>query len=552
MAMPTDDGGERPTGKPNAPGNSAGKPPLRVVLPSERGDRPEIKITPDVHLTSDAMAKALVPDAELFQRAGALTHVIRAQKDEFPGVSAGSPVTRNAPLSWLTDRVSRLARCIKWNGSIQKYVHVSPPSAQVRAVLERGSWSGIRTLRGLLEAPSLRPDGSVIQDAGYDAATGFLFEPNADYPRVPDAPTHSDCVLAYHHLLEPLKDFPFVAEAHRSATVAAILTLLARPAIMGSVPCWVFDAAAPRSGKSLLTDVISLVATGRPAGRMTYPEVDEELEKVMSAFAQRGVPAIWFDNVARPFGGAALDKCITAVDKVDMRVLGSSEIRSFDWIATVFASGNNVSFRGDMLARVLSPRLESSLENPETRDDMAIQDLRGWTLENRSRLAADALTILRGYVAAGRPDMGCARWGGFESWARLVPHALRWVGADDPMGARRGLRADEDPERLAAGALVEGWDRLCKQQATTTTGLTLKQALAVLYTKKRDPEEPDGHDELREAIETVTNAKPGMPPAPRALAEFIRRLKGRNVAGRRMVSAVVSGNVAKWRVVSVN
>lgn len=552
MTTPPDDPEswrEDPTGAGTKPAH--GRKTLRVVPRGERDPRKEIILTPNVHETTTALISALGTDDDLFRRAGALSHVIREDGEKNDDGSwrivPGTPTIRNAPLSWLTGRVSMAARCLKFSAKDEKYHHVEPPVARVGAVLEHGTWPEIRDLRGIIEAPTMRPDGTILQAAGYDPATRLLHEPNAEFPIVADAPSHSDCVLAYARLMEPFRDFPYVAESHRAAAIAGVLTLLARPAIAGSVPCWLFDASAARSGKSLQVDVISLIATGRVASRLTYPEQDDELEKVISSYALRGAAVLNFDNVARKFGGAALDKVITAIDLVDMRMLGSSDIRSFAWRAVVFASGNNVACKGDMLPRVIAPRLESPLANPEKRADLLHPELRVWVAEHRTELAHAALTILRGYVAAGRPDMGCPRWGGFEAWSRLIPHALRWVGAEDPMGARRGLDGDEDPERVNAAALVDGWERLCRDMPQ---GLTAKAALTVLYpTSRREEREPDGHDDLREAIESLTYARPGIPPGARQLGDALRLLKGKIVGGMKLVSLSAMGHTARWRAI---
>jgi hypothetical protein len=418
----------------------------------------------------------------------------------------------------------------------------------VRAVLEAGSWKGVRHLRGVVEAPVMRPDGSILQEPGYDAATGYLYEPNASFLPVADKPSHSDAVLAFAKLCEPLREFPYVGEPHRAAVIAAVLTLLARPAIAGACPAWVFDASSRRSGKSLQVDVVHIITTGRAASRMTFPEQDEELEKVLSAYAMRGAASVNFDNVARKFGGAALDKVITAVGSVDLRVLGSTDLRTCEWYAVIFASGNNVSFGGDMIARVLSPRLETPLDRPELLEP-AIPDLRGWVRDHRVELVHAALTILRAYVVAGSPDMGCARWGGFESWARLIPHAIAWVGGADPMGARRGLEGDGDPEELAHAGLVEGWARLCASESKPD-GLTIKQALAALYpaTSHREELPPDGFDDLREVIESVTSARPGFPPSSKALGEKLRKWREKPVGGRKLSGAPGHAGTVRWSV----
>ncbi len=519
------------------------RPPIRLATGGD--DRAEILLGPDIHRTCDAMVKALESDPEVYHRGGALVHLVPAgEKDE--NFEPGTPLIRQCPASYLGNRISLHARCLRKRE--EDWKPVSPPQAQVRAVHEQGYWPGLRELAGLVESPTMRPDGSIVQVPGYDKATRTIFSPSTKFAPVPDSPTQSDAALAYAHLAELFCDFPYVAESHRSATVAAILTLLARPAIRGSVPCWIFDAAAPRSGKSLQTDVIAIVSTGRKCSRMTYPENDEELEKVLAGYALAGARIIPFDNVARAFGGAALDKVITAVDSVDLRILGRSEIPTLPWRAIVLASGNNVRAKGDMLPRVLSPRLESPLENPEQRADLKHPRLREWALEHRARLAVDGLTLLRAYVVAGRPDMKI-KWGGFDEWAALIASALAWSGAPDPMGARRGLEDDDDPTRVAESAVVAHWDRLCF--VNDPRGLTVSGALVALYPPRShhaDAEQPpDGFDDLREALEHLTSARPGFAPPSRRVGEVLRRLKSKPVGGRKLVATVAHGGVARWR-----
>lgn len=521
-----------------------------IIRPAPDGPTiPDIMIVPEIHTVIDRMTEVLVTDNELYRRGGKLVHVIRAD-DALPGAVPDTPIIREVPVTLLITRVSRHARCVRYNASIKEWVATVPPTNLVRAVHEQGEWPGVRSLRGIVEAPSMRPDGTVIQTPGYDAATGYLYAPNAEFGPVAEAPSQSDATLAYARLREVFQDFPYVDESHRSAAVAAILTLIARPAIRGSVPLWFFDAASKRSGKSRQLDSILLITSGRPSSRMTYPEVDDELEKVLSSYALRGAAYVPFDNVARPFGGAALDKVVTAMDKVDLRVLGASDLRTVDWTAVIFASGNNATFRGDMLPRVLAPRIESDLENPEERTDFLHPDLLEWVARNRATLAVDALAVLRAYVVAGRPEQPvCRQWGGFEAWARLVPQAIVWAGGVDPMGARRGKEGDLDPESIGAAAMIEGWERMGKLYATPS--MTLKQAIGILYPPRPyggGEIPPDGLEELREAIDMMCDSKPGAPPQTRRLAMVLNKIKGRPVGGKKFKSACAGKGVSKWSV----
>lgn len=551
VAVPPPDDTPKPK---SGPVPADGEVVTGLRLATERDRRPDIPLVPDVHITTNLLIEALRSDPELYHRAGSLVHVVHADGDEAKRLrrSPGSPYARVAPTSYLGDRISTFARCVKRTKDEEGKnitVHVPPPKDRVLAVAERGQWPGLRELVGIIEAPAMRPDGSIIQDPGYDASTGYLYAPSTLFPEVDAHPSKSDCTAAFARLVDVFRDFPYVNGSHLSATISAILTLLARPAIDGSVPAYIFDASAPRSGKTLQVDAISIIVSGRTAARVNYPDNDEELEKVLAGYAQQGAQMVNFDNIARLFGSPCLDAAITAVDTVEIRLLGKTGQHTLPWRAVVCGSGNNVGFRGDMLARVLVPRLETNLDNPETRTDQRYPELREHVRGIRAELVYSALTLLRGYVAAGRPDMGCARWGGFESWSRLIPQALRWVGADDPMGARRGLSGDEDAERVAMNGIIDGWRRLCQEHGHGMNGMTVKQVLTVLYPSKREGP-PDGFDDLREALESVAETKPGFPPSPRRVGETLRKYRARPLGGRRLVTTGATVGALRWRVVT--
>ncbi len=81
-------------------------------------------------------------------------------------------------------------------------------------------------------------------------------------------------------------------------------------------------------------------------------------------------------------------------------------------------------------------------EHPEERTDFRHPRLLAWVGENRGRILPAALTLLRAYVAAGRPVQRLPGFGSFEEWSDLV----RWrcsarrcaasLSRDDPRMAR--------------------------------------------------------------------------------------------------------------------
>lgn len=533
------------------------EPPLRrrivqIAKPSE-DPRPVIRLGPELHQIINSAIEALRSDEDLYQRDGSLVHVTRADpdtdSDDKMFFTAGTPQIRRMASATLRERLTRVARWERFDGRSKTWQRTIPTDPIVNAVLNRGEWAGIRPIIGIIETPALRPDGSIISTPGYDAATGFLYLPNAEFPPVTEAPTREDAQHALAELAECFCDFPYKSEEHRSTVIAAILTLIARPAITGSVPAFLLDASTRGSGKTLQADVVSLIATGRTTAKMGYPLESVELEKVLGAYALRGAALINFDNVNRPFGGGALDRCLTAEDTVELRVLGRSEIPALRWRSVILATGNNIELYGDTARRVLISRLESNLENPEDRSNFKHLDLLGWVRAERTRLVCAALTLLRAFFVAGKPRGSCKTWGSFEPWVQIIPAALTFAGGADPMLTRPVVEGREEPEKEALAIILRDWPRLDRND----TGVTAKTVVSALYPIERlrgQPLPPDGFDELREAIEMLVPTKPGHAPDVTRLGSELGKRRGRVIGGFKLSNpGKVRTGVQKWRVI---
>ena len=144
-----------------------------------------------------------------------------------------------------------------------------------------------------------------------------------------------------------------------------------------------------------------------------YPEKDAEMRKQITSIAMAGLGQILFDNVEQ-IGSPSFDAALTATSWQDRQLGGNQMTPDLPLRVTWFATGNNIILRGDSPRRVLHIRLESMEESPEDRKGFAHPNLLEWVRKNRGRLVVAALTILRGYVAAGQPDMKLRPWGSFE------------------------------------------------------------------------------------------------------------------------------------------
>lgn len=404
----------------------------------------------------------LEAEAPLFQMNGALVEMIRLNatqamaEEDATGIkrAVGSLIIKQVNPYRLLEIMLRHCTFACWSEKREKFVAPSsPPLDFAKHYDARGMWN-LRVLRGIVEAPTLRRDGTVVAAPGYDQASGlYLDTGGAEFPPVPEHPSAADAAESLAALKDVIKDFPFVDGATRSVMLAAMLTAGCRKSLR-TAPAVGFDAPTMSSGKTLLCDVVSLIWTGRAAAAMSVGESEAEFDKRLFAALLKGDPLIMIDNVDRPLKSAEFCKALTS-ETIQGRVLGLSHNQEANTNITWLMNGNNLVFEGDIRTRVLVSRIDPKMERPgERRFD---RDLRAWIPENRGMLVAAALTVLRAFVVAGRPGLDdLAPFGRFEEWSNLVRGALVWLGEPDPYVTHEIIAA-QDPKRIRHAALVEAW-----------------------------------------------------------------------------------------------
>src|SRR5262249_22615028 len=155
--------------------------------------------------------------------------------------------------------------------------------------------------------------------------------------------------------------------------------------------------------------------------------------------------------------------------------------------------------------RVCPIRLESPLERPEERGGFRHPNLRAWVEANRPRLLAAALTILRGYCAAGRPDQHLTPWGSFTGWSGLVPGAGGGGGLAARARGRLEVQQRSDTAAEAMTALLAGWSALDPHGR----GLTAGEVVEMVYQTKAGDLPPEGRSDLRAALDTLLKRPDG-------------------------------------------
>jgi len=365
----------------------------------------------------------------------------------------------------------------------------------------------------------------------------FFFANNYNFAKIPENPSPQEIAEAKECLLFILKDFPFENDISKSVVIAAIFTAIIRKSI-SSAPLFGFTAPKMASGKSLLADIVSLIATGKPNSVIAQAENNTEEKKRLLSVLIEGDPIVCYDNIGRPFGSDALCAILTQHEYKD-RVLGNSETRTVPTNTTFLATGNNLIFTGDISTRTLLCKLYLNVERPEERSFEL--NLYKYIPENRSQLIGAALTILRAFHVAGCPKQDIKPFGRFEEWSNLVRSSIIWIGLPDPCESRKEIE-DADPVRQLLESLFYSWHELFKEDAVK---------LRTVIEKISGINNDENCEMLKEAfIDLVPNARGII--NQRSLAKKLAHYKDRIENGYRLEQAGLYQGTNLWRVKKVN
>lgn len=510
-------------GPPSAP-----EPPQRPVIQLGGGR---------LHDVVAASERALGAAGGIYQRGALLVRVVRLAEATSGSIrrAAGSLTIVPMDRATLRVRLTEAARFERFDGRSEQWRPSDCPGDVAEAVLSAvGAWPSIPPLVGIVQAPTLRADGTVLDQPGYDAASGLLLDPgDIAFPPIPAAPSRAEAERALVRLRAPFADFPFAAEADLAVILSAVLTALVRPTLRAA-PAFLLTAPTMGSGKTLLATIVSYIATGRAPAMMSQAEDAEAERKRLLAVLMEGGAVAVLDNIERPLASDALCSILTEPVFRD-RVLGVTRTAAVPTNTSWFITGNNAQVVGDLTVRVLTCRLDPACERPEERTFTV--DLHREVPCQRGELAAAALTIIRAYLAAGSPPQPVPTFGRFEQWQAWCRFPLIWLGLADPCSTRAAAEG-KDPVRARLGALLEGWRGLFGGDE-----LTVAVAIKALGKVELDTA---GRTALTEAMREIAGEKDGI--NGRRLGNFIARHEGRFERGLRFERGEAGYLGVLWRV----
>jgi hypothetical protein len=442
-------------------GAQAGRaqPRTRPQTPPQ-GARPVIQVMDGQLLrilgeTEDALLASGLP---IFSRAGMLVEPVAENMTAADGRK--TVVARWRPLSpeSFLGPAAECATFQKYDRKRNVWVDTDPPLRHVRVILASERRWRFPHVTGLITTPTLRPDGSLLADPGHDPETELYLLPGVQLPPIPEHPTKDQALTALKLLIDLHAEFAFkrISGEHemrlnRSVALSGLLTALVRGSLP-TAPMLLVRAHVAGTGKSYLVDTAAVIATGRLCPVITALKSVEETEKRLGSVVLSGIAMVSLDNCAHDLSGELLCQ-VAERPVVKIRILGRSEMPDCEVHTAVYATGNNITFKGDMVRRGLVCNLETLEERPELR--VFNRNTLRQAAADRGSYVAAGLTLMRAYLAAGAPPV-CGPFGSYAEWSQMVRSPLVWLGEPDPVASIDAAQA-EDPELADLRELCDLW-----------------------------------------------------------------------------------------------
>jgi hypothetical protein len=257
----------------------------------------------------------------------------------------------------LTDIVAHHAvQFQKYDAKLKRIKDIDPPTKVINQLIEVKHWH-FQTVVGIINAPTMRRDGSLLTEPGYDRQTQLWYKSSGAVvlPPIPEHPTKAEAQAALGKLKGLLVGFPFETDAARSVALAGFMTTALRGALPVAVPIFLITATEPRTGKTYLVHVIAMLATGHipPSTAGASEERPDELEKRIETAALSGRPIMHLNNL--PNGMVLQSERLSELSTegiCNIRKLGRHEEGECDCRSTtVILNGNNVHVAGDLVLR---------------------------------------------------------------------------------------------------------------------------------------------------------------------------------------------------------
>jgi len=387
--------------------------------------------------------------------------------------------------------LTRLADWVKISDT--GILHVRPPKTVIQIVHSDPVHSGgasLPQIEAVAHTPILDAEGRLIATPGYHPHARLWLSPSKDLLHMPEIaanPSAADIASARSLILDDLfVDFPFAGEAERANAVAALLLPFVRRIIAAPTPLHLIESPTPGTGKTLLADVISLVATGRKADPISIGRDEAEIEKKAVAILLRGRPIVLFDNINHALDSGVLAAVITSYPVYNGRRLSVSEMLDLPNNVAWLATANNPRMTTEIARRCARIRLDAPVERPWERTCFKHSPLVPWIIQNRARIIHACLTLIRSWQAAGSVRSK-RHLGSFDEWSETMGGILEHVGIAGFIENLQEMYDTVDDQTSELRELIAAWwDTRGEYQVTSAELNLLCEEKNLMFVKRGD------------------------------------------------------------------
>jgi putative DNA primase/helicase len=486
-----------------------------------------------VQITARSEAIAIAAKLPIYSHGEALVRPVTEERQRYDGQIVTVAVLRPYNTASLRRALDPAIGFAKFDARRKTFIRCEPPEDIINMVLAGEHRQVFPPIRGIIGAPILRPGRTIITAPGYDPETGYYLVDPPKIPPITAAPTEGDAERALATLADLLSEFPFVDGVSKSVAFSGLITPLVRAAC-DVVPGHLFTAPKQGSGKSLLVDIASAIATGERAYAILAHRQPEEQDKQLTGALLEARQFIALDNLTGEIEGTVLAQ-VTERERISVRPLGTSKTVAVVNSFNTYLTGNNVTVAGDNTRRLLVGRVDPQVENPLDRRFEKPNPVTR-VFEVRGEFVAACLTIVLAYIAQGRvrplPPIPS-----YAAWSELVREPLVWLGLPDPANSMRA-DFDDDPNNAILAALMQAWP-------TSQTDWTCVELIDAAM--KTDWHGDAVYPGLANALKPIARDRRGVFDA-NVLGNYLRLSRDKIVGGRKIARHLTGarGGIARW------
>lgn len=311
-------------------------------------------------------------------------------------------------------------------------------------------------LDGISPTPLFAPSGELKTTDGYSEELRTYFY-GMENLKLGTGPTNvADAVATIRGVFS---DFPLAKESEFTHLLAAILCPFVRKLIQGTTPIHLIEANSPGGGKTLMAEVINLIATGEKLAPISPSDKEEEMRKRITSLLVEGKGIVVLDNLSRELNSGVLASAITG-ERWSDRPLGLTKIVELPNQVTWIVTGNNPRLSLEVARRCIRVRLTAEGDKPWNRQSAAYRhpDIRGWVIANRGNLIQAIKVLVDNWFAHGRPKPPSG-WnlGSFESWSHVVGGIIHAAGVEGFLQSNDEMYSATDTDTAEWEAFVHHW-----------------------------------------------------------------------------------------------